>query len=46
MRKLLVVLGLGFVVKKVLDSRRQPVTSTEGIDREMDRQGFPGGVRP
>lgn len=46
MRKLLVMLGLGFVAKKVLDRRNQTITSVEPLDREMHRQGVPGGVRP
>lgn len=46
MKKLLVMLGLGFVAKKVFDARSKPTTSVEGMDREMHRQGVPGGVRP
>ena len=45
MRKLLVLLGLGFAAKKVAD-RRRSTTSVAAMDREMDRKGFPGGVRP
>lgn len=46
MRKLLVMLGLGFAAKKLFDSRNRPVTSVEAMDRDMHRHGFPGGVRP
>lgn len=46
MRKLLVMLGLGFVAKKALDSRSGDAKSVEAADRKMHRKGMPGGVRP
>jgi len=45
MRKLLVMLGLGFAAKKLAD-RRRPAPSVGTMDRKMHGKGMPGGVRP
>lgn len=44
-KKLLFMLGAGFVAKKLSD-RRGSNPSVSAMDRKMHRKDMPGGVRP